>query len=339
MGIKYLHNMFTRARVKLTAWYILIIMIVSITFSIAFYLASAFGIERSVAGRYLLSTGGNPDYFALPTGLRNGIEDFKTQLRFALVIVNGFIFVFASGAGYFLAGKTLKPIEESMEKQKRFVTDASHEFRTPLTALKTSIEVNMQDNEFRSPRVQDLLQRNLYQIDKLQELANRLLTLAQYQKGNSVHFSSLSLLSIVDEAKMKVKNLADAKHITIHTKIKDTQIQGEKESLQELLTILLDNAIKYSHKKSSITIRDTLRANITTIMVNNKGIGIAKKDIPHIFERFYRADTSRSANGTTGFGLGLSIAKQIVEKHKGNISVVSEEGGGTDFIIELPRIS
>lgn len=331
--------MFTRARFKLTAWYILIIMIVSITFSIAFYLASAFGIERAVAGRYLLSTGGSPDHFSLPTSLRNGIEDFKTGLRFTLVIVNGFIFVFAGGAGYFLAGRTLKPIEESMEKQKRFVTDASHEFRTPLTALKTSIEVHMQDREFRSPAVQDLLQRNLYQIDKLQELANRLLTLAQYQKGESAHFSSLSLLSIIDEAKAKVTSLADTKHISIHTEVEDTQIQGEKESLRELFIILLDNAIKYSHKNSSITIRDTLNTNIITIMVHDEGMGIAKKDMAHIFDRFYRADTSRRANGTTGFGLGLSIAKEIVEKHKGNISVVSEVGKGTDFIIELPQIS
>lgn len=330
--------MFTRARYKLTAWYLLIIMMISITFSIVFYLAAAFGIDHLVASRYLLSTGGSPDHFFLPTSIRNGLEDFKTQLRFALVLLNGFIFILAGGAGYFLAGKTLKPIEETMEKQEHFVTDASHEFRTPLTALKTSIEVNMHDKEFRSPVVQDLLKRNMYQIDKLQELANLLLMLAQYQKGQPGHFSLLSLLSIVDETKEKVTSLADAKHITIHTKIEDAQISGEKESLRELFTILLDNAIKYSHKNSSITIKNTLSANTTNIVVHDEGIGIAKKDIPHIFDRFYRADTSRNANDSSGFGLGLSIAKQIVENHKGTISVISKEGG-TDFIIELPRLS
>ncbi|HSW87981.1 MAG TPA: HAMP domain-containing sensor histidine kinase, partial [Candidatus Saccharimonadales bacterium] len=312
---------------------------ISITFSIAFYLAASYGITHIVAGRYLLSPGVNPDHFTLPVSLRNGLEDFKTQLRFALIIINSFIFVLAGGGGYFLAGKTLKPIEKSMEKQKRFVTDASHEFRTPLTALKTSIEVNMQDKEFRSLVVQDLLQRNLYQIDKLQELADRLLTLAQYQKGESTYFSSLSLLSLIDEAKVRVISLADAKHITIDTKIEDTQIHGEKALLLELFTILLDNAIKYSHKNSAITIRNTLSTNATTIVVHDEGRGIAKKDIPHIFDRFYRADTSRSTNNTTGFGLGLSIAKQIVENHTGNISVVSQEERGTDFIIELPRTS
>jgi signal transduction histidine kinase len=321
-------------------------MIVSITFSVAFYLAYSYGIVHIAASRYLLSTGGDPEHFTIPLRLRNALEDFKAQLRFMLVIINSFIFFFAGGAGYFLAGKTLKPIEESMEKQKRFVTDASHEFRTPLTALKTSIEVNMHDKEFRDPAVQDLLQRNLYQIDKLQELANRLLTLARYQKGKNAHFSSLSLLSLIDEAKAKVTSLADAKHISIHTKIEDTQIQGEKESLLELFTLLLDNAIKYSDKNSSITIQNTLRSKATIIMVHDEGRGIAKKDIPHIFERFYRADTSRSihpdsigANDTTGFGLGLSIAKEIVANHNGTISVLSEEGRGTDFIIELPRVS
>ncbi|HSW88041.1 MAG TPA: ATP-binding protein, partial [Candidatus Saccharimonadales bacterium] len=296
--------MFTRARFTLTAWYQLIIMMISITFSIAFYLAASYGITHIVAGRYLLSPGVNPDHFTLPVSLRNGLEDFKTQLRFALIIINSFIFILAGGAGYFLAGKTLKPIEESMEKQRRFVTDASHEFRTPLTALKTSIEVNMQDKEFRSPVVQDLLQRNLYQIEKLQELANRLLTLAQNQKVQNTHFSLLSLMPIIDEAKLKVTSLADAKQITIDTKIEDTQIHGEKASLLELFTILLDNAIKYSHKNSTITIRNTLSANATTIVVHDAGGGIAKKDISHIFDRFYRADASRSTNGTTGFGLG-----------------------------------
>jgi signal transduction histidine kinase len=197
----------------------------------------------------------------------------------------------------------------------------------------------MHDKEFQSPAVQDLLQRNLYQLDKLQELANRLLTLAQYQKGQHRHFASYSLLSVITEAKTKIASLADAKHISIHTKIDDTQIQGEKESLLELFTILLDNAIKYSDKKSAITIKNSLSIHATTVVVHDEGKGIAKKDIPHIFDRFYRADTSRSANSTTGFGLGLSIAKQIVANYKGTISVTSEEGRGTDFIIDLPRVS
>lgn len=331
--------MFTKARITLTAWYTLVIMIISITFSIVVYLAVAFGIDRATASNYLLSQGGNPYHFHLPAAMRQGLEDFSMQLRFTLIIVNGIIFIFAGGIGYFLAGRTLKPIEESMERQKRFVADASHEFRTPLTALKTSIEVNMQDKEFRASRVQNLLQRNMYQIDKLQELANRLLTLAQYQNGKNIHFSSLSLLVIIDEAKTKVTSLAETKHITIHTKIDDAQIQADRGSLLELFTILFDNAIKYSHKKSSITIRNTLSKNSTTIVVHDEGIGIANKDIPHIFDRFYRVDTSRSIKGTTGFGLGLSIAKEIVENHKGTISVVSEKGSGTDFIIELPRMS
>jgi two-component system, OmpR family, sensor histidine kinase CiaH len=331
--------MFTKARITLTAWYLLVIMMISVTFSFVCYQATLFGIERTAASNYLLSQGGNPKHFRLPIMEHRKLEDFSMQLRLTLIIVNGVIFVIAGGAGYFLAGKTLKPIEETMEKQKRFVSDASHEFRTPLTALKTSIEVNIHDKEFRGQKVQDLLQRNLYQIDKLQELANSLLTLSQYQKGQHGHFSSLSLLSLVDEAKVKITSLAEAKNIKIHTKIEDAQILGENESLQELFTILLDNAIKYSHKNSIITIKNTLSDNTTTIVVHDEGIGITKKDIPHIFDRFYRADISRSSNTSSGFGLGLSIAKEIVERHKGTISVVSKKGHGTDIIIELPRIS
>lgn len=327
--------MFLKARLKLTTWYILITMLFTLLFSFAIYHEANITLDHLY---YFIQK----DHASLFPEIHS--ENFTTILNTAsshllmiLVVANSFVFFISGVAGYFLAGKTLKPIEENMEEQKRFVTDASHEFRTPLTALKTSIEVNMRDKEFRAPRVQDLLQRNLYQIDKLQELANRLLKLAQYQKGQNTQFASLSLSHIIQEARAKVKSLADATQITLHSKINETSIIGEKESLIELFTILLDNAIKYSNKHSSITISNTLNTDFTNILIHDEGIGIPKKDMRHIFDRFYRADTSRTHNATTGFGLGLAIAKQIVEKHKGTISVASEEGKGTDFIIELPR--
>lgn len=327
--------MFLRARLKLTAWYILITMLFTVVFSLAIYNETTLTISH--LGHFLQMR--HPTLFMQtnPENLTTIFDTASSHLRLILIIANGFVLIISGAAGYFLAGKTLKPIEENLEEQKRFVTDASHEFRTPLTALKTSIEVNMHDKEFKPSKTQDLLQRNLYQIDKLQELANRLLMLAQYQKGQRLEFSSFSLQSVLEEALVKVKSLAEAKHISIHSKIKDSLIEGEKTSLTELLTILLDNAIKYSHKNSSVTISNTISTNTTNIVIHDEGIGISQKDIPHIFDRFYRGDTSRTHNTISGFGLGLSIAKQIVAKHRGKISIISESEKGTDFIIELPR--
>lgn len=220
-----------------------------------------------------------------------------------------------------------------MEEQKRFVSDASHELRTPLTALKTSIEVNMKDKEFQAPAVQDLLKRNLFQIDKLQALTDNLLVLARYQTVSKIPLHNVSLDEVIRNVVDKLQSLADKNSIQIKLSTFDIEIQGDKDRLSELFTILLDNAIKYSPDNETITITSFSDPKRATISIQDNGVGIAKKDLPLIFDRFYRAETARTKEG---YGLGLSIAKSIVEMHKGNIFVESEKNKGTKFTIQLP---
>ncbi|HEX2910985.1 MAG TPA: HAMP domain-containing sensor histidine kinase [Chloroflexia bacterium] len=323
-------------RLKLTAWYLLIIMVVSITFSIAFYLACAYGVDHIVAGRYLLSRGGRSDYFLLPSPLRNELEDFKTLLRFALVIINGFIFVFAGGAGYFLAGRTLRPIRDMIDEQNRFITDASHELKTPLTVLRTEFEVAMLDGEnIPHESAVQLIKSGFDEIVELQRLTENLLELTrQHHRKNSIAYGEVSLLEIIEAALKNVIPLAKQKHITIQNEIDDYILAGESSSLGELFTILLDNAIKYSPNSKEIKIASRKSDHHIDVTVSDQGTGINEKDLPHIFERFYRADKSRSK--ISGYGLGLSIAREIVKSHKGAISVQSKFGQGTTFTVQLP---
>ncbi len=340
--------MFTKARFKLTAWYLLIIMFVSVSFSIAMYevltseLDRVERIQRFRQERQLSS----PELNNIPSEFRQRIprafidpqlvEETKDRLKIILLLVNLGILGASSLAGYFLAGRTLKPIKEMVDEQNRFITDASHELRTPITSLKTEIEVNLRDKNL-SKDAKKLLESNLEEVNSLQSLSDNLIRLTQYQKtNNNIHFEDLSLSEIIDDACKKVINLAKHKNMTIKNHVKDYSLEGDRQSLTELIVIFLDNAIKYSHKNTVITLTSEKTDHSLAIDIKDEGVGIAEQDLPHLFDRFYRADKSRTKTNVQGYGLGLSIAKQIVDKHNGLISVESELGKGATFTIQLP---
>ncbi len=323
--------MFTSARLQLTAWYLLIIMCVSIFFSVAIYHDVASEVERSLrVQRLRLYRQGNPDPVLL--------EEAKDRIRFSLALVNLGIFIAAGGAGYFLAGRTLKPIQQMVEDQNRFITDASHEFRTPLTSLKSEIEVFLRGKKDIAKDTEELLQSNLEEVNNLQMLSDNLLELTQYEKPQVVvTFETVSIADVVDAAVRRVAPLARKKQISVDKKIEDLFVKGDRQSLVQLLIILLDNAIKYSGKKKTITLSAETTDHAVVILVQDWGIGIDQKDIPHIFDRFYRADISRTKQAVSGYGLGLSIAKKIVDRHNGSITAESEKDKGTTFRVQLSK--
>jgi len=282
----------------------------------------------------------------LPPGLREApsryffIEDFeeaKKRVLLNLLIINSAILGFSALAGYFLAGKTLKPIENTLEEQKRFIADASHELRTPLTALKTSMEVAIRDKKMNLGQARDLIKDNLVEINCMQSLTNKLLSLANFQSnGQSLVFEEVSAEEIVKESYKKILPLAKEKKIEVTFKINDQNLLGNKESLEEMVLIFLDNAVKYTPKGGKISVETERDKRWFIVKVSDTGIGIANEDLPHIFDRFYRVDQSRSKEKVAGFGLGLSLAKKIIEIHKGTVEVKSVLGKGTTFIIKLP---
>lgn len=341
--------MFHSARIKLTAWYLLIVMLISIAFSAAIYRVLSNELEqfarmqrvRMERERRLYYDGIIPTISPknqLPVPDPELIEEVKNHLKIILIVINGAILIISGGTGYFLAGRTLKPIKDMVDEQNRFIADASHEFRTPLTALKTNVEVTLRDKKFNVQEAKRVLEESLGDINQLQSLSDALLRLAQYQSPNgNQQFKKLSLTELLDESIKKVSQFAKQKNITLDIAVDEKHIEGDDRSLSEMLVIILDNAIKYSPHDSIVTISTKKTDSQVILQINDQGIGIEEKDIPHIFDRFYRADKSRTKSDMPGYGLGLSIAKQIVESHHGSIEVKSKLKKGTTFIIMLPK--
>jgi len=331
--------MFTKVRLKLTAWYLLIIMAISLSFSAFIYRSVSIEfetrlgvIQKRVEQRE--SALSNPPLQSL--AFFEDLADTKENVLIILLYTNVAIFLLSAGAGYILAGKTLRPIEISMEEQKRFVADASHELKTPLTSLQTSIEVTLRDKKLNLKLARRVLKDNLDDIEQLKILANSLLTLARYEKDTSnVAFEKVNITKLLKKVKKEISPITKGTQTKINLPTQNFYIKADREALEELFTILVDNAVKYSGKRGKISIKVKKDDGHLVVKVKDNGIGIAKKNIPHIFDRFFRVDPSRS-NTTSGFGLGLSMAKRIVDLHKGTIKVESKLKRGTTFTIKLP---
>lgn len=334
--------MFQSAKIKLTLWYLLIIMLISVIFSLVIYTVinqEYSRIERIQRLRQERvqqppSTG---EFRRLRDMDELHIQEARIRLSAILVSVNLAILVVSGFAGYFLAGRTLRPIKKMLDEQNRFITDSSHELRTPITSLKSEIEVNLRDKKLNLKQARKVLESNLEEVNNLQYLSDNLIKLTQNQKTDGRNlFEEVSLLEILVPAQKKVMNFARSKSISIENKAKDYIIQGNKQNLTEVIVILLDNAIKYSSKGGKVILKSDNRDGIVFIKVSDQGVGISNEDLPHIFDRFYRADKSRTKIDVSGYGLGLSIAKQIVYQHGGEIKVDSILGKGTTVTIQLP---
>lgn len=338
--------MFHTARIKLTAWYLLIIMAVSVSFSAVIYRAISAELDRFSRMQQLrierrlrsdiplpFSDDGTPLTFDDP----ELVENARHRVILVLLTINGSILVLSGLLGYMLAGQTLQPIQNMMDEQNRFISDASHEFRTPLTAMKSTLEVHLRDKSLTLANAKKVLKENIEDVNTLQSLSDSLLTLAQYQKQNGQEKpETVHIDTIIDDAIKRVTPMANEKEIAIAYDAASIKIIGIRHSLTDLLTILLDNAIKYSSKRTEISVITKKQDHHATISVTDHGIGIAEKDIPHIFNRFYRADTARSGSSKNGYGLGLAIAKKIIDHHHGTIDVKSVVGKGTTFTVILP---
>jgi two-component system sensor histidine kinase SenX3 len=146
----------------------------------------------------------------------------------------------------------------------------------------------------------------------------------------------VSLKDVAALAVARYEKVAEAKAMTIKTKVTGKKAMGDQESLVELMAILIDNAIKYSSSGTTVNINDGRRGKMVYFMVSDKGMGISPKDLPRVFDRFYQAESSRNKQAAAGYGLGLAIAKRIADAHKGHINVTSTLGKGTSFTVYLP---
>ncbi len=234
-------------------------------------------------------------------------------------------------------------LDQSFRQIKQFTQDASHELKTPLTILKGEVEVTLRKE--RTPHeYQQTLKSNLEEINRMSQIVEDLLVLSKADSGElKIKKELVDLNQIIDEVISHMEVLAYDKGIRIErlNHNEDIQIIGDPLRLRELFLNLISNGIKYTEKGGLIRItiekneENGLKNPFIKVIVSDTGIGISKEDQIKIFDRFYRVDKARSRD-QGGSGLGLSICKWIVESHKGEISVESELGKGSSFIVKLP---
>ena len=231
--------------------------------------------------------------------------------------------------------QTLERLETLFTSQQRFLADVSHELRTPLTVIKGNVDLMR--------RMKSLDEESLTSIDqeagRLTRLVGGLLLLAQAESGSvSLNMKPVELDTLLLEVFQEMKLLAGEK-IELHlTEIDQIQVNGDRDRLKQVLLNLVGNAIQYTPQGGDVFLSLGKVAEQARLIIRDTGPGIPAEDLPHIFERFYRAEKSRTRGKTTGFGLGLSIAHWIVDKHGGRIEVDSKDGRGTTFCIWLPLI-
>ncbi len=336
--------MFKEARIKLTVWYSVIIMIVSLSFSGIIYvginkeLIRVDNLQREREARlddlreFLIQN-------SLPFPLEaqsleiETIEHARLRAIYALGLINVSILVISGIGGYLLAGLTLDPISRMVKEQKEFISNASHELRTPLTSLKTEIEVALRDKKLSSVQAKNILKSNLDDINSMQRLSNYLLKLHRFENSEvDMKMDKIDLGNVISRVIKSKGSYAKQNKIRIVKNIAKVYVNGNEDYITELASILIENAIKYSGKAKKIEV-STKKGGF--LVVRDFGIGIAKNDLPHVFDRFYRADSSRSKETAEGFGLGLSIAKSITERLGAKIKVQSKMGDGTTFSVQF----
>ena len=303
-------------------------------------------------------------------------DEYLDQLRTALLLGVGLLSLLAGFAGYFLAARALAPIdkitntahrissedlsarlnlpdngdevsrlantfdkmlariESGFVRERQFTADASHELRTPLTVMQTILgfirEGDRPASEYRKA-LDDLAE----ETDRLQGLVEDLLQLARGERGLELYREDIDLAILLSDVTDSLQPLAENKRLTLATDLPPSLVvSGDTDQLIRLIVNLLDNAIKYT-ENGSITLSAHESDGNAVIEVTDTGIGIPPEHLPYIFERFYTIDSSRSSGRT---GLGLSIARQIVQAHGGRLEVRSEAGRGTRATVYLPKL-
>lgn len=367
-------NIFIRARWKLTIFYTLFISVVVIVFSFTIYFGYLYYLrgdfEDELAGE---DHGGeselseSEDQVAisqLTLTPREISANASRRLGNIILIVDGGIIAVSAFLGYALAGFTLKPIQKNQDVQRRFMSDASHELRTPLSIMKTGIEVELR-NPANPLECKPILSSNLEEINRMADLVENLLFILRADSGNEeFKFETVDLSQIITSVLQNMKPYAAERKVTITvgdqkiphtvadttedlktaTTLQDTEnveplngmfITGDLNKLKQAFYNILKNAVDYSKPEGQVHLTVFKKPKTLTLEITDDGTGIPEKELPFVFERFYRS-SSNSGLYSDGSGLGLAITKEIIRKHKGEIKIQSSLGNWTKVTINLP---
>ena len=319
-------NPFLKARLKLTAYYTVAIFILVVVFSLVIYGLFA----KNITSNLQYEGGGSEEKEALIE--QEVIHRALDKLQGVLVVVDGMIIVLIGGLGYYLAGKTLKPIEVSYARQRKFVADVAHELRTPLTVMKAGSETVLSGNSNKT-EYRKIIKDSLGELNYLSTMVDDLLFLARSDAFRKIELSGLDFSKLVQKQIKLIKPYADRKNIFLKGDVEDKIfIRGNKIYLKRLVVNLLKNAIDYNKTGGKVMVSLKKNKKRVELRIVDTGIGIEEDELEHIFERFYKVDKARSRQ-SSGAGLGLSIVQEIVKLHQGRIDIKSKLNKGTEISI------
>ena len=243
---------------------------------------------------------------------------------------------FAAGIGYVLSGGAMKPVREAYERQRQFAADASHELRTPLAVVLASADLLRSDTSITSPFLKQVIEDVRDEVKKMTKLVGDLLTVARTDgKANQLKISHMDIVSAARQTVRIMRPFAEKKDIVIEEVLpKKLEIYADEQKIRQLILILVDNAVKYTQEHGKIKVSLMAEKGEIHLTVADNGIGIEPEHRERIFDRFYRVDKARS-HRMGGNGLGLAIARGIVEAHHGEISLESAVNEGTTFHVRL----
>ena len=341
MSPEHVRQFFTSPTFRLAVIHLAIIMLMSVSFSVIFYHTSDRQFSRPIppmATQNIHSSPSGDFEGRFNRELRNALDERFNQARqellLLLVWINIATLLLGAVISYVLARWSLRPIEAAMDAQVQFVSDASHELRTPLTVLQTTNEVALRKSKLTASEARELAVHNVEEVKKLRDLTNTLLDLLKHT--DSVVLESVNLQNVVSEAMTFVVASAQEKNIAVEDTVAQIHVQTNQALLVRIVSVLLDNAVKYSPSDTHVTLSATRAGKKVLLQVTDQGTGIEDAELPLIFRRFYRADKSRGKEDTHGYGLGLSIADKIASQLGARITVRSQVGKGSTFTIELP---
>ena len=314
---------FFRARLRLTFYYSITAIVILGGASIVLYNTILSNFADSI-----WQNGLDPD---ISQAIIDNTQDLLLN-RF--LTIDLLIIIFIIILGFFVTQKTLKPIKSNMQKQKRFIADASHEFRTPSAIIISGLEVALQNKKLDFPLAKKTIENTLEEMREFSKLSNSLLDISKYDMEKVVEFELVDITELVKYVSEKNKNLAQLKNLNFEINLKSkAHVLGNKMELNRVYYNILDNAIKYTPITGTILVSDKIFDGKYILSILNSGDAIPKEVINRIFDPFFRGEVARN---TSGAGLGLTLVKKIVENHKGTIMIKSELNKGTEVIISLP---
>ena len=327
---------------RLTLSYLAVIMTLSLIFTGIIYLLSTASLNRPLLPSEEENSSVSveaPEFgeHSFENTFRKRLErrDNTTRMTiiYSLVGFNLGIFVIGIFVSRSLAKLTLAPIERAMMKQTQFIFDASHELKTPLTAMLVRNEVALRKKSLPEEKAREVIEKNIEEILKMKELTASMLDVAR-ENGEPEKSAEISVPEFLADLQEKLAPVARERGVKIETEMnlgKNLRASVAKNTLEQILTIFTDNAMKYSEEKI-IYLRAGRRGKNVAFSVKDNGAGVKKEDQKRIFERFYQVDAARTrTEDKTSHGLGLAIAKNLAERQGYKIVLQSSEGRGAEF--------